>query len=268
MGTNDCRRRTSNMKLLAVLALASVAAAIPQGYHAPAPHVFEPAPPVVIKPSPTPSYGPCPTGTVRKGNGQCVRPVITRNLYLYKAPDMKLTYKPATHFPDPKVHYNHVFVRTPDMGVGPRPIVAPAPQQKTLVYLLSKRPGAIDQEVIEVPANPTNPEVYFVKYSDGENTQLPGGVDLQTALSQAAQQGQVITSQPQAPVQTYSAPQATHSQGRQTVTVSSSVGHAAGAGVVVSGGAGVGGASLVVLALAALVTVVVVLISDTASTTA
>merc|ERR1712126_273161 len=79
MGTNDCRRRTSNMKLLAVLALASVAAAIPQGYHAPAPHVFEPAPPVVIEPSPTPSYGPCPTGTVRKGNGQCVRPVIPRS---------------------------------------------------------------------------------------------------------------------------------------------------------------------------------------------
>merc|ERR1719147_516831 len=188
------------MKFLAVIALASVATALPQRYETYQPPVPAPAP------APIPSYSACPEGTVRKGNGECVRPVVTRNLYLYKAPEMKMSYTPARNFPDPKIHYNYVFVRTPDVGQGPRPVVAPAPQQKTLVYLLSKRPGAVDQEVIEVPANSTNPEVYFVKYSDGENAELPGGIDLKTALSQAAQQGQVITSQPQAPVQTYSAP--------------------------------------------------------------
>ena len=68
----------------------------------------------------------------------------------------------------PQVHYNYVFVRNPDGGQGPRPIVAPAPKQKTLVYVLSKRPEDQQREVIEVPANPSKPEVFFVKYSDGE----------------------------------------------------------------------------------------------------
>jgi hypothetical protein len=90
------------------------------------------------------------------------------------------------------VHYNFVFVRTPEQGLGPKPIIAPPPQQKTLVYLLSKRPDAQAQQVIEVPANPTQPEVYFVNYNEGENAKLPGGIDLHTALSQSAQQGQII----------------------------------------------------------------------------
>ena len=67
-----------------------------------------------------------------------------------------------------KVHYNYVFVRTADLGAGPRPIVAPAPEQKTLVYVLSKRPEDQQQQVIEVPANPSKPEVFFVRYSDGK----------------------------------------------------------------------------------------------------
>merc|ERR1719402_424701 len=214
------------MKLIAVIALASVAAALPQRYSPP-----PPAP----APVPIPSYSACPEGTVRKGNGECVRPVVTRNLYLYKAPEMKVSYTPARNFPDPKIHYNYVFVRTPDVGQGPRPVVAPAPQQKTLVYLLSKRPGAVDQEVIEVPANPTNPEVYFVKYSDGENAELPGGIDLKTALSQAAQQGQVINSsgpaRAPAPGPTYQQPQRTYSAPGGSIISGS--GH--GSGSIISG---------------------------------
>merc|ERR1739838_1031513 len=46
------------------------------------------------------------------------------------------------------------------------------------------------QRVIEVPAGPaSNPEVYFVNYGPGENPQLPGGVNLQTALGAAAAPG-------------------------------------------------------------------------------
>ena len=129
---------------------------------------------------------------MRKGDGSCARPIVTRNLYLYNAPKQEVTYGPPPYLPDPKVHYNFVFVRTPDPSLGPKPIIAPPPQQKTLVYLLSKRPDAQSQQVIEVPANPTQPEVFFVNYNDGENAQLPGGIDLHTALSQSAQQGQII----------------------------------------------------------------------------
>ena len=167
------------MQILATVAV--VATALPQGYQPPTP--------------PRQGYsGPsnCGPGEIRKQDGSCARPIVTRNLYLYNAPAQKVSYGPPPYLPDPKVHYNFVFVRTPDPALGPKPIVAPPPQQKTLVYLLSKRPDAQSQQVIEVPANPTQPEVFFVNYNDGENAQLPGGIDLQTALSQSAQQGQII----------------------------------------------------------------------------
>ena len=163
-----------------ISALLAVAIAAPQGGYAPPVQTYS---------------GPqqCGPGQIRKGDGTCAQPIVTRNLYLYNAPKQEVTYGPPPYLPDPKVHYNFVFVRTPDPSLGPRPIVAPPPQQKTLVYLLSKRPDAQSQQVIEVPSTPTQPEVFFVNYNDGENAQLPGGIDLQTALSQSAQQGQIIS---------------------------------------------------------------------------
>lgn len=161
----------------AIVLFAAAAIAAPQGGYAP----------------PQATYNaPCDGGLVRRADGSCAQPIITRNLYLYNAPAQKVTYGPAPALPAPKRHYNYVFVRTPSTVAGPRPVVVPPPQQKTLVYLLSQRQSAIGQEVIEVPANPTQPEVYFVNYNDGDNPQLPGGIDLQTALSQSAAQGQVI----------------------------------------------------------------------------
>ncbi|XP_018027510.1 translation initiation factor IF-2-like, partial [Hyalella azteca] len=134
----------------------------------------------------------CGRGEVQKADGTCGRPIVTRNLFLYNAPKHEQTYAPPPHIPDPKVHYNFVFVRTPEQDGGIDPIVVPPPQQKTLVYVLSERPDQQQQEVIEVPSTPTKPEVFYVAYGPGENPQLPGGVDLQTALSQSASQGQVI----------------------------------------------------------------------------
>ena len=86
-----------------------------------------------------------------------------------------------------------MFVRTPEGAQAQEPIVVPPPQQKTLVYVLSKKQDAEGQQVIQVPSTPQKPEVYYVHYDDGENPQLPGGIDLQSALASAAQQqGQVI----------------------------------------------------------------------------
>jgi len=134
----------------------------------------------------------CGGGQIRSADGQCITPQITRNLYLYSAPQQTVETLPPSHIPNPKVHLNYVFVRTQNSVGGSNAVVVPPPKQKTLVYVLNKRPDALNQEVIEVPSNPTQPEVFFVNYDQGDDTQLPGGVSLQQALSQSVQQGQTI----------------------------------------------------------------------------
>jgi len=134
----------------------------------------------------------CGNGQVRGGDGGCVTPTVTRNIFLYAAPKLTAQVGPRPALPAPKVHYNFVFVRTPTLAGGSRAIVAPAPKQKTLVYVLSKRPGAAETEVLQTDFKPTRPEVFFVNYNQGDNAALPGGVSLQEALSQSVQQGQVI----------------------------------------------------------------------------
>ena len=112
-----------------------------------------------------------------------MKPLVSQNLFVYKAPDYKIKYEEAYYEHKPKVHYNLVFIRAPNVDNNPLgPIIVPPPKQKTLVYLLSKKPHGFKQDIIEVPHTPTKPEVFFVNYKDGENPLLPGGIDLHTAL--------------------------------------------------------------------------------------
>ncbi|MCL4142687.1 UNVERIFIED_CONTAM: hypothetical protein GTU68_005025, partial [Idotea baltica] len=139
------------------------------------------------------SGGGCSQGLVRHVDGSCVQPTVSRNVYLYSAPRIQYKVGPRPEIPAPKVDYNVVFVRTPEGPQAIDPIVVPPPQQKTLVYVLTKS-GEIEQKVIEVPAGPSDaPEVIYVNYNDGDNPQLAGGLDLQSALASASsQQGQLI----------------------------------------------------------------------------
>jgi len=129
---------------------------------------------------------------MRSRDGNCVTPQVTRNMYLYRAPTQHVETIPARYVSNPKVHLNYVFVRTQNAVGGSRPVVVPPPKQKTLVYVLNRRPSTAQQEVIEVPSAPTRPELFFVNYDEGDDAQLPGGVSLQEALSQSVQQGQTI----------------------------------------------------------------------------
>lgn len=62
---------------------------------------------------------------------------------------------------------------------------APPGSSFSAVYILNKQPRE-NQKVIEVPAPPpSEPEVYFINYAEGENPILPNGIDLQTALNAA-----------------------------------------------------------------------------------
>ncbi|KAF2359947.1 protein of unknown function DUF243 [Trinorchestia longiramus] len=127
--------------------------------------------------------------------GRCERALVTKNVYAFTAPRYRRPIL-RPHIPQPKVELNIVFVKTAANEVPPLPVVVPPAQQKTVVYLLSKRPH-FNQQVIEVPsAGPTEPEVFFVDYGSGENPRLPGGIDLRTALSQAPLEGQIVSSPP------------------------------------------------------------------------
>ncbi|XP_069993204.1 uncharacterized protein [Penaeus vannamei] len=140
------------------------------------------------------SSGGCSEGEILHVDGTCVVPEITRNVFLYDAPQQSQTPGTPPDIPPPKLDYNIIFVRLPDGGAGPEPIIIPPPRQENIVYVLNKNGGAGAQRVIEVPTPPpSNPEVYFVNYGEGENPTLPIGVDLQTALNAATEaSGQVV----------------------------------------------------------------------------
>lgn len=65
-------------------------------------------------------------------------------------------------------HYKIVFIKAPAAPTMRAPIVPPAPQneEKTLIYVLHKKPEAQADIVIPTPAptKPSKPEVYFIKY--------------------------------------------------------------------------------------------------------
>ncbi|XP_037792181.1 uncharacterized protein LOC119587528 [Penaeus monodon] len=129
----------------------------------------------------------CQEGEVRHVDGSCVVPEITRKVFVFSVPQQERDpIDSIVDLPPPKVEHNILFVRLPEGGVGPEPIVVPPPRQENIIYVLSKQ-GEHGQRVIEVPAHPpSEPEIYFVNYGEGENPTLPGGLDLQTALGSAA----------------------------------------------------------------------------------
>ncbi|XP_063593755.1 uncharacterized protein LOC134770729 [Penaeus indicus] len=140
------------------------------------------------------SSGGCKEGEILHVDGTCVVPEITRNVFLYDAPQQSPNTVTPPDIPPPKVDYNIIFVRLPEGGAGPEPIIIPPPRQENIVYVLNKNGGGGAQRVIEVTTPPpSNPEVYFVNYGEGENPTLPIGVDLQTALNAATEaSGQVV----------------------------------------------------------------------------
>ncbi|XP_063593726.1 pupal cuticle protein 36a-like [Penaeus indicus] len=136
---------------------------------------------------------PCGEGQIRHVDGSCVTPVVNRNVFVFDVPEQKEPIGPPPSIPPPRVDHNILFVRLPEEGEGPEPIVVPPPRQENIVYVLNKKDEQA-QRVIEVPAHPpSDPEIYFVNYEEGENPTLPIGVDLNTALGSAAEAGgQVI----------------------------------------------------------------------------
>ncbi|XP_047487177.1 uncharacterized protein LOC125037986 [Penaeus chinensis] len=132
----------------------------------------------------------CKEGEILHVDGSCVVPVVTRNVFVFNVPQQESENNSTLpELPPLKVEHNILFVRLPEAGEGPEPIIVPPPRQNNIVYVLNKQ-NEQTQRVIEVPAPPpSEPEIYFVDYKEGENPSLPGGVDLLSALGSASETG-------------------------------------------------------------------------------
>ena len=139
----------------------------------------------------------CGPGLLADIYGDCVTPEVTRNIFLYAAPLRQRKIKTSIQVPKPKLEYNIVFVRNPEEEDSSAPVIVPPPQRKTLVYVLNKKTKNQELGIVESPSHPPlQPEVFFVNYEDGENPELPGGIDLRTALEEMVLEGTVIGGRP------------------------------------------------------------------------
>ncbi|KAL7643532.1 UNVERIFIED_CONTAM: hypothetical protein RMT77_005514 [Armadillidium vulgare] len=137
----------------------------------------------------------CGNGQIQGSDGSCAEAEVSRKIFVFQAPEQTSSRQlPPTTQPKPKLNYNIVFVRTPEGPEGYEPIVVPPAQQKTLVYVLNKEGEDTGPQIIEMPdIQPHAPEVFYINYREGDNPQLPIGVDLQTALASAiTEQGQLL----------------------------------------------------------------------------
>jgi len=134
----------------------------------------------------------CRPGQSLDKDGKCVMAEVTRNMFLFDAPEIETYANLAALKEKPKLHYNYVFVRTPSLFDVSKAFSKPASKQKTLVYVLTKKPTLEEQRELAKSQKPVSPEVFFVNYNDGENLNLPGGVSLEEALSQSSKTGQVV----------------------------------------------------------------------------
>jgi len=72
------------------------------------------------------------------------------------------------YVPPPQKHYKIVFIKAPSPPAPTAPVIPQFPQneEKTLVYVLVKKPEEQPEIIIPTPAptQPSKPEVYFIRY--------------------------------------------------------------------------------------------------------
>jgi hypothetical protein len=81
---------------------------------------------------------------------------------------VRLHRRPQAPLPPPQKHYKIVFIKapTPPPPTAPTIELPPQDEQKTLIYVLVKKPEEQPEINIPTPAptKPSKPEVYFIRY--------------------------------------------------------------------------------------------------------
>ncbi|XP_044591888.1 proline-rich extensin-like protein EPR1 [Cotesia glomerata] len=100
------------------------------------------------------------------------QPVIHKHVYVHVPPPEAPEYKPPKYLPPqqaPQKHYKIVFIKAPTPPTPTAPVLPPLPpqdEQKTLIYVLVKKPEEAPDVVLptQAPTQPSKPEVYFIRY--------------------------------------------------------------------------------------------------------
>ncbi|XP_050515794.1 uncharacterized protein LOC126890690 [Diabrotica virgifera virgifera] len=106
---------------------------------------------------------------------QSEKPLITKNVYFFTAPEDEAVVKPRIYFEPTRKHVNVVYIKAPAApSLGPIEITPPKQEspEKTVVYVLVKKPE--EQKIIVKPgptAKPANPDVFFINYKNEEEAQ-------------------------------------------------------------------------------------------------
>ncbi|XP_028157401.1 uncharacterized protein LOC135071841 [Ostrinia nubilalis] len=117
--------------------------------------------------APAPQYGPPQ------------QPIVHKHVYVHVPPpdnEYPAARKPI-YVPPPQKHYKIVFIKAPTPPTPTAPIIPVQPQneEKTLVYVLVKKPEEQPDIVIPTPAptQPAKPEVYFIRYKTQKQEGYP-----------------------------------------------------------------------------------------------
>ncbi|XP_063929976.1 uncharacterized protein LOC135142229 [Zophobas morio] len=97
-------------------------------------------------------------------------PVVHKHVYVHVPPPEPEEHRPQKpiHVAAPQKHYKIIFIKAPTAPTPTAPVIPVQPQneEKTLVYVLVKKPEDAPEIHIPTPAptQPSKPEVYFIRY--------------------------------------------------------------------------------------------------------
>lgn len=110
---------------------------------------------------------------------------IQRHIYVYTAPQEEETFhRQQISTGQAQKHYKIIFIKTPAPASYNAPSIQALAQnqEKTLIYVLSKRPEDIGDISVPTatPTQPSKPEVYFIRYKT-QNTASTGTQNVGTS---------------------------------------------------------------------------------------
>ncbi|XP_030755047.1 vegetative cell wall protein gp1 [Sitophilus oryzae] len=162
------------MRNFVVLATLLVAAwAHPQGYNYPS---APSGPSDSYGAPPSSNYGPPAPPTEY---GAPAPGIVQKHVYVHVPPPEKEQPKPRKpiEVAPAQKHYKIIFIKAPTPPTPTAPVIPVQPQneEKTLVYVLVKKPEEAPEITIPTPAptQPSKPEVYFIRYKTQKEAEGP-----------------------------------------------------------------------------------------------